>query len=375
MTRRCDVIVTYCWNRVGYNILRSLARHGLKVWVADTSRTNICSMSRYCSGSFVYPDPFKDEAAFIACLRQKVVELSPKMLLPTHDESVVIMRHREELPPDLIIPYEDEELLLRLADKAQSTEVARMAGVPVPEVYRSVDEVKRYPVVFKTVLGNSAKSVYFPKDKTELLRLMECHKHDRTLLEEWVGGTDYSVDVVRWDGFCHVSTYHALVTKTDGGGTTTQRELVSMPELERYARRLVDAVDFHGVCGLDFRYEPSSGRCAYIETNARFTGGLATPITAGFDIPWVLYSLATEGKYEEPVVIKVGTRTKWILGDVITLVGRMLSMRWNPNEMRRIFSFKGFDAFDDFYTDDRKAIFGEFRYYFEKLVKNGRLNP
>ena len=104
MTRRCDVIVTYCWNRVGYNILRSLARHGLKVWVADTSRTNICSMSRYCSGSFVYPDPFKDEAAFIACLRQKVVELSPKMLLPTHDESVVIMRHREELPPDLIIP-------------------------------------------------------------------------------------------------------------------------------------------------------------------------------------------------------------------------------------------------------------------------------
>ena len=129
------------------------------------------------------------------------------------------------------------------------------------------------------------------------------------------------------------------------------------------------------MCGLDFRYEPSSGRCAYIETNARFTGGLATPITAGFDIPWVLYSLATEGKYEKPVVIKVGTRTKWILGDVITLVGRILSMRWNPNEMRRIFSFKGFDAFDDFYTDDRKAIFGEFRYYFEKLVKNGRLNP
>ena len=26
---RCDVLVTYCWNRVGYNILRSLSARGL----------------------------------------------------------------------------------------------------------------------------------------------------------------------------------------------------------------------------------------------------------------------------------------------------------------------------------------------------------
>lgn len=49
----CDVIITYCWNRVGYSILRSLANHGLKVWAADTSSKNICSMSKFCAGSFV----------------------------------------------------------------------------------------------------------------------------------------------------------------------------------------------------------------------------------------------------------------------------------------------------------------------------------
>lgn len=371
----CDVIVTYCWNRVGYNILRSLAQHGLKVWVADTSSKNICSMSRYCSGSFVYPDPFMEEAAFIASLKQKVLELRPKMLLPTHDESVVIMRHRGEFPQELIIPYENAELLLRLADKSASTEMARKAGVPVPDVYRSTEEVKDYPVVFKTVMGNSAKSVFFPKSPSELAALMELYKDERTLLEEWIGGTDYSVDVVRWEGFFKASTYRAVVTKTAGGGTTTQREIVSMPQLERYARMLLDAVDYHGVCGLDFRYDSTNGRCAYIETNARFTGGLATPVAAGFDIPWVLYKLATEGRYEVPVHIKVGTRTKWILGDVITLVGRLLSMRWNIEEMRQVFSFSGFDAFDDYYADDRKAIIGELSYYFAKLVKNRKLNP
>ena len=375
-TNSCDVLVTYCWNRVGYNIVRSLVRHGLKVWTADTSKKNICSMSKFCSGSFVYPDPFKEEERFVACLKEKIEELKPKMLLPTHDESVVIMRHRDELPKDLIIPYMSEKMLLTLANKAESTEIARKAGVPVPEVYHSADEVKSYPVVFKTTIGNSAKGVFFPKSKEVLLALMEEHKDEETLLEEWIGGTDYSVDCIRWDGFCKTSVYHALVTKTDGGGTTTQREIVDIPQLEAEARKLVDAIDFHGVCGLDFRYDPEKNRVAYIETNARFTGGLATPIAAGWDMPWVLYCLATTGRYDEPINVKVGTRTKWILGDIITLVGRIVKLKWNPAELKNVFSFSGFDAYDDFCKEDKKAILGEFSYYFEKLVKaGGKLNP
>lgn len=375
MNMRCDVILTYCWNRVGYTILKSLHQKGLKVWAADTSKRNICSMSKFCTGSFTYPDPFIEEDAFIQVLKDKVAELRPRVLMPTHDESVVIMRHRDEFPADLIIPYEGEEKLLLLANKAKSTELARKAGVPVPEVYKSIDDVKSYPVVFKTVIGNSAKGVFFPKDREELVKLMDEHKNEETLLEEWIGGTDYSVDCVRWNGFCKTSVYHALVTKTDGGGTTTQREIVNMPQLEAAALKLMDAVDFHGVCGLDFRYDAENNKIAYIETNARFTGGLATPVAAGFDIPWIVYKLATEGKYTEPINVRIGTRTKWILGDIITLVGRILKFKWNLSELRRVFSFSGFDAYDDFCKDDKRAILGEFSYYFGKLLKNGKLNP
>lgn len=375
MNAQCDVILTYCWNRVGYTILKSLNQKGLKVWAADTSKRNICSMSKFCTGSFTYPDPFTEEDAFIQVLKDKVAELRPRVLMPTHDESVVIMRHRDEFPADLIIPYEGEEKLLLLANKAESTELARKAGVPVPDVYKSIDEVKSYPVVFKTVIGNSAKGVFFPKNREELVKLMDKHKDEETLLEEWIGGTDYSVDCVRWDGFCKTSVYHALVTKTDGGGTTTQREIVYMPQLEAAALKLMDAVDFHGVCGLDFRYDAENNKIAYIETNARFTGGLATPVAAGFDIPWIVYKLATEGKYTEPINVRIGTRTKWILGDIITLVGRILKFKWNISELRRVFSFSGFDAYDDFCKDDKRAILGEFSYYFGKLLKNGKLNP
>lgn len=371
----CDVIVTYSWNRVGYNILRSLAIHGLSVWVADTSKKNICSISKFVSGSFVYPDPFTNENEFIECLVKKVEELRPIMLLPTHDESVIIMRNRDKFPADLIIPYEDADALLTLANKAKATEIASNAGVPTPKVYSNADDVEKYPVVFKTVIGNSAKGVYFPTFREELLKCMANHKNEDTLLEEWIGGTDYSVDCVRWDGFWQSSVYHALVTKTNGGGTTTQREIVSAPELEKYAKMLLDSVDFHGVCGLDFRYDPETGKAAFIEVNARFTGGLATPVTAGFDIPWIVWKLATEGKCEEPIDVRIGTKTKWILGDVITFVGRLLSFKFSWSEMKQVFKFRGFDAFDDYRSDDKKAIWGEMSYYFEKLIKHGKLNP
>ena len=163
MENNCDIILTYCWNRVGYTILRTLSEKGLKVWAADTSKKNICSMSKFCTGSFTYPDPFTEEEAFICVLKKKVAELKPRVLMPTHDESVVIMRHREEFPKELVIPYESEEMLLNLANKAWATKMAKEAGCPIPKVYQSVEEVESYPVVFKTVIGNSAKGVYFPK--------------------------------------------------------------------------------------------------------------------------------------------------------------------------------------------------------------------
>lgn len=371
----CDVIVTYCWNRVGYNILRSLSGHGLQVWVADTSKRNICSMSKFCAGAFTYPDPFTEERAFIDVLLLKVEELKPKMLLPTHDESVVIMKHRDEFPTELIIPYPSVDLLLSIANKAWATKKANECGVPIPRVFDDATKVDKFPCVFKTVIGNSAKTVFFPETAEELQGLIRRFAGEETLIEEKIGGTDYSVDCVRWGGFFKSSTYHALVTKTEGGGTTTQREIVSAPALEHYAKMLLDYVDFKGVCGLDFRWDKEHDRIAFIEVNARFTGGLATPIVAGFDIPWVLYSLAMTGQFGEPIDISIGTKTKWILGDVITLVGRLMSLKLKQSEIKQALSFKGFDAFDDYRKDDRRAIWGEMTYYWGKLIKNGKLNP
>lgn len=373
---QCDVIVTYCWNRVGYNILRSLSARGLRVCVADTSRTNICSVSRHKAGSFTYPDPFAHEEEFIASLLRWVAALRPRVLLPTHDEGIIIAKHRNRFPKELIIPIASHDLLVSISDKAFATEIAREVGVPTPEVYPTADDIAQYPVVFKTVVGNSAKGVYFPASRAELLALQTKHSDEKTLIQQKVSGTDYSVDCVRGgDGYFQASVYKALITKTEGGGTTTQRIIADQPKLIEYAKRILDHIGYHGVCGLDFKHDEATGETAFIEVNARFTGGLATPIAAGFDIPAILYALATHQALPARQEARVGTQTKWILGDIITLVGRLVHLKCSWREIRDVLRLRGFDSFDDFYADDRRAIFGEMLYYFLKLVKNGKLNP
>jgi len=332
-------------------------------------------MSRFCSGAFQYPDPFTQEEDFISDLKNIILELQPKVLLPTHDEALIVLKHKNEFPDDLIIPYPSYQTVVNLSNKATATDIARDAGVPVPRVFNCVEEVEMFPVVFKTVTGNSAKGVFFPNNKEELIKLVQQHKNEEVLIEEWIGGTDYSVDCVRWGDFYQGSVYHALITKTEGGGTTTQREIVDFPELVEYAKNILDKVDYNGVCGMDFRYDSNNKRIAFIEVNARYTGGLATPIAAGFDIPWIHYCLATSGKYDLPINIKIGTKTKWILGDIITVIGRLLHLKLDGKEFRQTCKFRGFDAFDDYRSDDKKAILGEMMYYLGKLIKNRKLNP
>lgn len=332
-------------------------------------------MSKFCAGSFTYPDPFTKEEEFIDCLVTKVTDLGAKVLIPTHDEGIIIARHRNRFPESLIILVESADKLLTLSNKRLATDLAKRAGVPVPVIYNSTDDVKTFPIVFKTVVGNSAKGVFFPASKAELDSLAIAHSNEDTMIEEWIKGEDVCVDCIRYGTFFYASVYRALITKTDGGGTTTQRQIIDMPQLVDYARTFLDYVDYNGVCGLDFRYDSDSGRVAFIEMNARFTGGIATPIAAGFDIPYVLYSLAVTGRYDAPINLKIGTSTKWILGDIITLTGRLLSFNFSKNELRRIIKFSGFDGFDDFRSDDKKAILGEFYYYLLKLLKNRKLNP
>ena len=115
--------------------------------------------------------------------------------------------------------------------------------------------------------------------------LVEHFSGKRFLTEEYIEGTDWSVDAVRFDGYFRCGCYRSLAS--NGQGPSLRREIGDNPRLEGYARRLLDAIDYHGVCGFDFRVD-SSGKAYFLECNPRLTGGLSTQLQTGFNIPSIL---------------------------------------------------------------------------------------
>ena len=71
-------------------------------------------------------------------------------------------------------------------------------------------------------------------------------------------------------------------------GISILRESIEGSDLIAVARKLLDAVDYQGVCGLDFRREAGTGKAYFLECNPRFSGGLCSQIASGFDLPALL---------------------------------------------------------------------------------------
>lgn len=104
------------------------------------------------------------------------------------------------------------------------------------------------------------------------------------------GASRFGDYTLRWDNFFYGAVYRTILPRRKG--SSILRKSIVAPELVAMTRRILDHIDFHGVCGVDFRIG-RDGRAYFLECNPRFSGGLATQIQSGFDQPFLWWKLAT----------------------------------------------------------------------------------
>jgi predicted ATP-grasp superfamily ATP-dependent carboligase len=86
------------------------------------------------------------------------------------------------------------------------------------------------------------------------------------------------------------------------------------PELLQGSERLLAELAFTGVAMVEFRRSPG-GAAFLMEVNPRLWGSLQLAIDAGLDFPSLLVALH-QGVKLPAVQARLGTRTRWLLGDV-----------------------------------------------------------
>lgn len=253
---------------------------------------------------------FRDESGYRRELLKAIAQFPCTHILPIGNP-VALSRFKAELMrlhPDVTVLVEDPQKVMLLDSKIRSYEFFRSLGIPVPQCYFSADDVPEgVRTVFKRDVSFGGQGVRLPADTRGLRNLIRTQGASGPyMIQRFIPGTEYSVDAVRLPGgACSVdavsspgggpaviASSYRCERASNGAGYSdqnrAQRTLCSMPQLEEIAAKVLEALDYTGVCGFDFIVSSQDGSPYLLEANPRMTGGLSTQISGGFPIPLLL---------------------------------------------------------------------------------------
>lgn len=236
----------------------------------------------------------RDEPGYLRELTKAVRMFRPMAIMPVGDmlcaarfKENILDKCREELGLNITMAVDSSEKISLLSSKVQCSNLVSSLAIPQPKLFSSPEQVESYPAVHKRDISVGGSGVHFPGNREALEHIIAHQpKGEGYLIEEFVEGECYSIDVLRFNNDFRYRCYKS-VTRICASGPATERQTVLCPSLAEYAEKILSYIEYEGICGMDFIID-ASGQAFFLECNPRFTGGLATQIESGFDIPNIL---------------------------------------------------------------------------------------
>src|SRR5690625_1181282 len=164
----------------GLSNARALGEAGVPVIVVDTGAC-VAQHSRYCKHYFKCPEYSTDQFADFLIELAKEENLRDWVLVPSNDHAVkTISKFKKELEETYKIITPDWDILQNIYDKVRLLDIAKSAGVPVPETYLiqsihdAAESVRRFPVLTKGRHGlsfykSTGQKAFLSENKDELI--------------------------------------------------------------------------------------------------------------------------------------------------------------------------------------------------------------
>ncbi len=338
--------------------VRSLGGHGLDVHVAGTDGHGLALRSRYARARLSVPEPLQQPAAYLDTIASYVARNGIETLLPMAEvSSQIVLEARDRLGGvRLAMPPIDR--FRAACDKALVAETGRRCGVPVADwvVAEAGDDTPRgfdcfgAPVVLKPTRsrifsggrwhGTRVCIADSPAEFQRLVREEPGLALGPFVVQRFVPGNGAGVFFAYDHGRCVATFAHRrLREKPPAGGVSVVSESATpAPEHVEYGRRLLDALEWHGVAMVEFRVDPE-GTPWLIEINPRLWGSVQLAIDAGVDFPWLAWQIANGCALTHDGQYAVGTRLRWLLGDLDHMLIRVRSARGWRERMNAVATF------------------------------------
>jgi predicted ATP-grasp superfamily ATP-dependent carboligase len=390
-----DVLLTYGWVRSSYGALRNLQGNGLEVLVSDSSNIGMCQFSRFSSGFKKYTSHYEDEDKFVSDILDICLSNEIKLILPSHNETEIIARHRHKFSSNLVAMIPEEAHCIMFNNKSYAYDYVSKIGISVPYRFKYSDpnqisqllkgkDVKK--TVIKLLTGNSGKGVFYGEnpDHTqslvkELIEKYELAPSRYPQIEEYIKGEGYGCSVLYNKGqFITHFTHRRLRDKIETGGTSTFREAAVHEGIEVATKAIFNSIGWNGLAMCEFKVCSETGRFWFIEINPRMWGSIPLAIESGVQFPYLAWLCATQGAnqaidYHASCKVNLNWKARWLLGDIFLVLDKVLKLEFK--EAWQILSKEKADSIDDFFWDDPLVFLGELLAYLKTTITKRSINP
>ena len=315
-------------------IVRSLGRQGVVVQVASAVVDPLASYSRHARSCLRYPDPLRDDAGFIAWLADQMQANPALLVIPVTERSVVPMLRLRDKLDERRIALAPSAALEQALDKDRTLQLAQALCIPVPRSV-TVNTVEQglqaaaemgHPVVVKPArsVGRDDQqhvqlSVSYAHSTTELqAQLRHALRYGAVIVQEYFQGEGVGIELIAVHGQVRHAFQHRRLHEVPltGGGSSLRISEAVVPVLGAAAAQLMQAMGWHGVAMVEFKYQPQTGEFRLMEINGRFWGSLPLAVAAGADFPAMLHELMTTGDVVPRPPARVGVVCRQLARDI-----------------------------------------------------------
>jgi D-aspartate ligase len=309
----------------GLSNMRSLGEAGIPVYVVDKYNC-IARYSKYCRKFLRCPDYLKDEFAEFLIEIAISENFTGWVLIPSNDHAVyTISKHKSHLEQYYKIITPDLKIIEKIYDKSKLLTIAGQNNIPIPTTYyfTSADDVIgkdiTYPVITK---GKMGLSFYQAVGKKALLANNENEFRDQlktiggrydkegTFTQELVplNGKNHTVSFTAFCENGEIKTYwmgeklreHPLYF-----GTATFTKSVHYEDCYRQSVPLLKALQYTGVCEVEYILDPRDNIYKLIEINARTWLWVGLAKACGIDYARIIYDYVNNNGVHYPDTYQV----------------------------------------------------------------------
>lgn len=271
----------------GLGITRIFGKNDIPVILLDETSTNLARHSKYCKKFIRYS---KDRLLEELLSLMKEGKYRNWLLMPTNDKHVGILGdHKDELSKHFKVSTTDKKVLRYFFNKRNTYKLAADLNIPIPNTWSpdTWEEVSKldleYPCIIKpavmhTFYSQIKKKVFVCNNVTELeenyMKALSLIPKDEVIIQDIIPGNSehqYSVCFM-FDGnrpLVTLSARRARQHPPDFGNATTYAETVDIPELVVSAKKILNEINFTGVCEVEFKFDTRDNTYKFLEVNPR----------------------------------------------------------------------------------------------------------